>query len=212
MGGGKIKFKSFSLNMTSMYKIRLSSFITAVMMSFCFALNAQNVSLKTNLVSDATLSPNLGLQVALAPKWSLNASAQLNLWSINGQKWRHWLVQPEARYWFCRKFQGHFIGLHAIGGQYNVGNIDWAFDFLGQHLSNLKDKRYEGWGAGAGIGYGYAWPVAKHWNVEAEIGIGWIYTRYDAYPCTVCGTKIVSDKPFNYFGPTKLAVNIEYLF
>ncbi len=195
-----------------MNKIRLSSFITAVMLSFFCALSAQNVSLKTNLVSDATLSPNLGLQVGLAPKWTLNASAQLNLWSLNGQKWRHWLVQPEARYWFCRKFQGHFLGLHALGGQYNVGNIDWAFDFLGSKFSNLKDKRYEGWGAGAGIAYGYAWPVAKHWNIEAEIGVGWIYTRYDVYPCTVCGTKLDSDRVHNYFGPTKLALNIEYIF
>ncbi|MDE6295834.1 MAG: DUF3575 domain-containing protein [Muribaculaceae bacterium] len=194
-----------------MKQVKRSILCMVAGLGLALSANAQNVGIKTNLVSDALLSPNLGLQVGVAPKWTLNASAQFNLWSVKGEKWRHWLVQPEARYWFCRKFQGHFIGLHAIGGQYNVGNIDWAFDFLGQHFSNLKDKRYEGWGAGAGIGYGYAWPVAKHWNIEAEIGIGWIYTRYDAYPCTVCGTKLDTNH-LNYFGPTKLAVNIEYLF
>lgn len=173
---------------------------------------AQKVAIKSNLVSDVLLSPNLGFEVGLAPKWTFNASGQLNLWSLSGQKWRHWLVQPEARYWFCHRFQGHFIGLHAIGGEYNVGNIDWGFNFLGTDFSKLKDRRYEGWGVGAGVGYGYAWPVAHHWNIEAELGIGWIYTRFDAYPCSTCGTKLASDRPHNYFGPTKLAVNISYLF
>lgn len=176
------------------------------------AANAQKFALKSNLVSDALLSPNLGFEVALAPKWTFNASGQLNLWSVRGEKWRHWLAQPEARLWLCRRFQGHFFGLHAIGGQYNVGNIDWAFNFLGNDFSHLKDRRYEGWGAGAGIGYGYAWPVGRHWNVEAEIGIGWIYTRYDVFPCATCGTKLATDRHHNYFGPTKAALNIEYLF
>ncbi len=175
-------------------------------------VRAQEVGIKSNLVSDALLSPNLGVEVGLARKWTLNVSGQLNLWSVKDHKWRHWLVQPEARYWFCRRFTGSFLGIHAIGGEYNFGNIDAPFTFLGSNFRNLKDRRYEGWGAGAGVAYGYAWPVAKHWNIEAEIGIGWIYTRFDSYPCTTCGTKLESNKAHNYFGPTKLAVNVEYIF
>ena len=85
---------------------------------------AQRAALKTNIVSDALLSPNLAIEVGLAPKWTLNLAGQLNLWTTGGHKWRHWLVQPEARYWFCRRFQGHFLGLHAIGGEFNFGNIN----------------------------------------------------------------------------------------
>ena len=62
------------------------------------------------------------------------------------------------------------------------------------------------------MAYGYAWPVHKHWNVEAEIGIGWIYTRFDSFPCKDCGKKIDSDRVHNYVGPTKAALNIVYLF
>ena len=175
------------------------------------AARAQKAALKTNIVSDALLSPNLALEVGLAPKWTLNVAGQLNLWSVDSHKWRHWLVQPEARYWLCRRFQGHFFGLHAIGGEFNFGNIDTGIKFLGSDFSRLKDRRYEGWGAGAGIAYGYAWPVARHWNLEAEIGIGWIHARYDEYPCAVCGKKLGSGH-HNYFGPTKVALNLEYVF
>lgn len=172
---------------------------------------AQKAALKTNIVSDALLSPNVGLEVGVAPKWTINASGQLNLWTVNGHKWRHWLVQPEVRYWFCHRFQGHFVGLHAIGGEFNMGNIDNGIHFLGTDLRRLKDRRYEGWGAGAGIGYGYDWVLNRHWNLEAEIGIGWIHARYDEYPCEHCGRKLGSGH-HNYFGPTKAAINLEYVF
>lgn len=173
---------------------------------------AQKVAVKTNLLSDATLSPNLGLEVALAPKWTLDISGQGNFWTIDGHKWKHWMVQPEARYWLCRRFAGHFFGIHAIGGQYNLGNLNIPVNFLGTDFHNLKNKRYQGWGAGAGIAYGYAFPVHPHWNIEAEIGIGWIYTRYDSYPCAECGSKIDNNRAHNYVGPTKAAINIVYIF
>lgn len=173
---------------------------------------AQKVALKTNLLSDAALSPDIGIEIGLAPKWTLDFSGHGNFWTINDHKWKHWLIQPEARYWFCRRFAGHFLGLHVLGGQYNLGNINTPINFLGTDFRNLKDKRYQGWGAGAGIAYGYAFPVHPHWNIEAEIGIGWIYTRYDSYPCAECGSKIDSNRAHNYVGPTKAALNIVYIF
>ncbi len=173
---------------------------------------AQNVGLKTNLINDIALSPNIGVEVGLAPKWTLDVTGQFNLWTVDNRKWKHAFLQPEARYWFCERFAGHFVGVHAIGGAYNFGRLNIPIDFLGSNFKELKDKRYQGWAAGAGVVYGYAWPVAKHWNVEAVIGVGWLYTRFDSYPCAVCGTKQDNNKPHNYFGPTKFAVNIEYLF
>lgn len=175
---------------------------------------AQDVAIKTNLIGDALLNPNLAVEVGVAPKWTVELSGQWNAWTIgNDHRWKHWVVQPEARYWFCERFSGHFVAIHALGGQYNVGNIGIKkLTFLGTDFSKLCDRRYQGWGVGAGVAYGYSWPVAKHWNVEAEIGVGWVYTRSDVYPCAECGDKIQSGKVHNYVGPTKLAVNIEYLF
>lgn len=170
------------------------------------------VGLKTNLINDIALSPNLGVEVGLAPKWSMELLGELNLWTVDNRKWKHAYVELEPRYWFCQRFAGHFLGLHVLGGSYNFGNLNIPIDFLGSNFKNLKDKRYQGWAYGAGISYGYAWPVHKHWNVEAELGIGWLHTKYDSYPCTVCGTAIEKNKPHDYWGITKLAVNLVYLF
>lgn len=176
------------------------------------AANAQDVALKTNLINDIALSPNIGVEVGVAPKWTLDMTAEMNLWKVDGRSWKHLYFQPEARYWFCQRFSGHFIGFHALGGIYNFGKLNLPFNMLGSNLKELKDKRYQGWAVGAGVVYGYAWPLHKHWNIEAALGIGWLYTRFDSYPCQICGTKIDRNKSHNYFGPTKLSVAVEYIF
>ena len=177
-----------------------------------FASANSQVGIKTNVIPDALLSPNLGVEVGLAPHWSLDLTGEINFWKVNGHLWKHWLAQPEARYWFCDRFAGHFLGVHALGGQYNFGMIHNNITFLGSPFKNLSDYRYQGWAAGAGIAYGYAWAVAKHWNIEAEIGIGWLYTRYDKFKCDNCGKRLEKNRPHNYVGPTKLALNLEYIF
>jgi hypothetical protein len=176
--------------------------------------NAQDIAaIKTNLVMDATLNANLGVEVGLAPNWSLDVTGEMNAWNMSHQrKWKHWYVQPEARYWLCDRFAGHFFGVHLFGGQYNLAKIGADFTLLGTDYNNLKDTRYQGWMVGAGVAYGYAWALSKHWNIEGEIGIGWAYSRYDRFKCSGCGKKIEEDKSHHYVGPTKAAVNLVYLF
>ena len=187
--------------------------LTLIPSLLCMVLSVSaQVGIKSNLIADGLLSPNLGVEIGLAPHWSLDLTGEVNFWDVNRHKWKHWLAQPEARYWFCDRFAGHFLGFHAIGGQYNFGNLHNNITFLGSKFKNLTDYRYQGWAAGAGIAYGYAWPVHKHWNIEAEIGVGWMYTRYDKFSCENCGRKLESNRPHNYVGLTKLALNVEYVF
>ena len=176
-------------------------------------VRGQNVAIKTNMLADAFLSPNIGIEIGIAPRWTLDATGQFNAWTMShDRRWKHWAVQPEARYWFCDRFSGHFIGAHMHGGKYNIGGFDGRLHFLGTDARKLKDSRYQGWFVGAGVAYGYAWILSRHWNLEAEIGFGYSYTRYDRFPCAVCGTKLESDKPHHYVGPTKIAINLVYLF
>lgn len=177
------------------------------------AAMAQKVAVKTNLLYDATSTINLGTEFGLSPKWTLDVSANYNPWTYsNNKKWKHWLVQPEARYWFCNKMMGHFIGFHAIAGSYNIGNVNADFKFLGTDFSKLKDYRYEGWFVGAGVAYGYSWVLSKHWNLEAELGVGYTYSKSNKFECASCGEKLEDDKTHHYVGPTKAALNLVYVF
>lgn len=173
---------------------------------------AQDLAVKTNLLYDALLNANVGAEVGLAPRWTFDLSGNLNAWPINEHRWKHWLVQPELRYWFCDRFAGHFLGVHALGGEYNVGLIKNNVDVLGTDFSKLTDRRFQGWAVGAGVAYGYAFVLNRHWNLELELGAGYVYTRFDLFECEDCGRKIAEDLPHHYVGPTKAAINLVYIF
>ena len=172
--------------------------------------NAQKVALKTNLLYDATSTPNLGAELALGKKSTLQLFYGLNPWkfaSDRTKQLRHWLLMPEYRYWTCQKFNGHFFGIHALGGQYNVGGIALSNPVF----KDLDKKRYEGWYAGGGLAYGYQWLLSRHWSLEASVGVGYIRFHYKEFPCTECGA-LIQENNKNYFGPTKLALSLMYCF
>ncbi len=175
--------------------------------------NAQTLGVKTNLLMDATLNVNLGLEAPLSQHWTLDVTGEYNNWTMShSRRWKHWYVQPEARYWFCNRWTGHFFGIHGFYGKYNIGGLKNDIMFLGTDFSKLGDSRFQGWTVGGGIAYGYAWLLSKHWNLEAEIGVGYAYTKYDRYRCAGCGKKLETDKSHHYVGPTKAAINLVYLF
>lgn len=167
---------------------------------------AQKWAVKTNLLYDATASLNLGVETALTQKWTLDVSGNWNPFQISeNRKWKHWMVQPEARYWFCDSFQGHFLGVHALVGAYNITNANIF-------KSELSDNRYQGYAAGAGVAYGYAFALSHHFNLEFEVGAGYVYTQYDRFECDGCGKMLESKVPKHYVGPTKAAIGIVYIF
>lgn len=186
-------------------------FLLILALGTVVGVKGQNVGLKTNLLADGFLSPNLGIEIGLAPRWTLDLSGQVNFWDVNKHKWKHWLVQPEARYWFCDRFSRHFLGFHALGGKFNVGMIQNDIKLFGVDYSPLSDHRYQGWAVGGGVAYGYAFILGRHWNLELELGVGYAYLQYDKFECAECGRK-VGDNNRHYVGPTKAAVNLVYLF
>ncbi|MCH5221708.1 MAG: DUF3575 domain-containing protein [Muribaculaceae bacterium] len=192
-------------------KFKKIFFILIFVASIFTVYGKNNVSVKTNLLYDAGANVNVGAELRLAKKWSIDLSVDFNDWTIKEHKWKHWFVQPEGRYWFCDAFAKHFVGFHAIGGQYNIGNLDTKISFLGSDFSKLNGHRYQGWGLGAGLAYGYALPLHRNWNLEFEIGVGYVYFNYDVFECRNCGKKTGSGH-HNYVGPTKAALNLVYIF
>lgn len=198
--------------------VKRINFITLVLcMAFFFleSTQAQKVAVKTNLLYDATSTLNLGLEFGLSKKWTLDVSGNYNPWTFNdNRKMKHWLAQPEFRYWLCEKFNGHFFGLHAHGGQYNWGGmLPWGFSngkMFRVESRQMSNYRYEGWLVGAGISYGYQWILGNRWNLEASIGVGYTHLNYGKYKCEKCGEKL-RDEHRNYFGPTKASISLIYI-
>ncbi len=123
-----------------MKKILLLAVAGAFIMG-CHDASAQRYALKTNAAVWATTSINAAFEVGLAQKTTLELGASYNPWIFShNKKMRHWMFQPEFRYWTCGRFDRAFWGLHIMGGQFNAGGFNPPFDFY----SELKKYRYQG--------------------------------------------------------------------
>ena len=178
------------------------------------ALSASGqVAVKTNLAMDALAIPNAGIEVGLSQKLSLDVPIYYNPWKQvmwkeqESKLLKLFMVQPELRYWLCDKFNGHFFGIHAMGGAYNTTGIELPFT----PFDNLADYRYKGHFYGGGISYGYQYILNRFWSIEATIGVGYANVRYKQYPCEKC-PQITGQGTENYFGPTRAALNLIYVF
>ena len=179
-----------------------------------FVANSQELVVKTNLLYDATATINLGVEVGIAPKWTLDLSGNYNPWKLSdNKKVKHWMLQPEVRYWTCQKFNGWFVGAHVHTGGYNVNATNWLID-LGKYLSSfpnekLGDYRNEGWFAGGGIAVGYHWLIVKRWSMEFSTGFGYTYFDNSKYEQNECNTLIGTNSK-HFWGPTKASISVVF--
>lgn len=179
---------------------------------------SQRIAIKNNIVYDALLTPNLSLEFSLGEKWTLDTQVGMNFFFYENnptasgyktRKWSHWLVQPEIRYWDCERFNGWFFGLHAHGGQMNVGGINIPLILQNKH-KEMKTHRYEGYFYGGGISSGYHWILSNRFSFEVALGIGYARVRYDKFKCTTCGQR-TGKGGGDYLGPTKASLSIIYI-
>jgi len=165
----------------------------------------QRLAIKENLPLAALRVPNIGLELEVGQKLTLDISAAYNPFQVSEtKKWKLWTVQPELRYWFCQNFSGSFVGLHAGAGQFNIGGFDNAI------YPGLKDTRVQGSFWNAGISYGYHWILSPRWGIEATAGFGYANYQYKRFNCLHCGEKVGSGKE-SYLGPTRAGISLIYM-
>jgi hypothetical protein len=173
-----------------------------IFLQFSVNLKAQKIAEKTNLAGWATLSPNIGTEVALAQQWTLEARLSYHPWKIlETVSLRHWMASPEIRYWLCRNFEGSFVGFHAVTGQFNVR----ALPLTGMS----RYYEYAGFFAGGGFNYGYQLPLSARWGLEFTAGLGYVWIAYDKFECKECREKVAQGF-YNYFGPTRFGISLMY--
>lgn len=130
----------------------------------------QRMALKTNLLYDAALMPSLELEYKLTDRWSVALEGNVAWWK-NNPKHKYYQIAtliPEVKYHLNpdKKWGGHYLGVFAGGGKYDLEN---------------GGKGYMGEGGMLGVSYSYSFSVSKSISFEAGLGIGAMYTRYKQY-------------------------------
>jgi hypothetical protein len=152
---------------------------------------------KTNLLHAAALAPNLEVEAWTGKRTSVTLSGS---WKAAREGRGGWIASTGVRFW-SRYQAGHFTGIHAFAGQYDVAGLSSVL------LAFHRASRYAGHVVGTGISYGYAWWPHPSWGMEFNAGIGAAFTRYRHGKGV--STPRASDKHF-YFGPTSLGVKLVY--
>lgn len=164
------------------------------------------LALKTNLLFDAALMPNIELELPLGKRFSLNGELMFPWWLFDGDKYCMQILSGglEGRYWLGNRqnhkvLNGHFLGLYAGGGKYD---LQW------------DRNGYQGeFFIAAGISYGYAMSIAKNLNLEFSLGIGLLRTTYEHYHTLDNYQTLLwqNNGRYTWLGPTKAKISFVWM-
>lgn len=167
------------------------------------------IALRTNLLYDATLSPNIGVDVRVDSTWTVGLLAGINAWDIDkekNKKWRHMLFSLRARKFLNDSvFHKGYIEADVIYSHFNVGNVKFPFGLY----KSVRDRRLQGDLVALGGKYGYSWILARNWRIEAEAGVAVGYAWFKEYDCPHCGTFLGNGD--RIFLLPQLGINIVYI-
>ena len=159
------------------------------------------IALKTNIVYDAFLIPNLAFEMQVGRHLSVELPVMWSFWDVQQEHGiRVVALQPELRWWTGDEVgKGHFIGLHAHAAWYNV---KWNET---RYQSNPRPL------LGAGLSYGYKLPLSRHWGAEFTLGLGYANMKYRTYHNVENGA-YKDTRVRNYWGVTRLGASLVYRF
>ncbi len=168
---------------------------------------AQTVGIKTNLLYLGTATPNLGIEFGMGKRFTLSLAGGYNPVKLKATETstpsiEHWLGDAEVRFWTCKRFDGLFIGLQGLYGDYIIEDMP---------LIELPEKyRYDGTAYGGGIVFGNHWALGRRWGVELSAGVGVLFLEYNK----IFNNGGADQGQFKqtYFGPTKLNLSFMYFF
>lgn len=175
----------------------------------CDSVPQGRIALRTNLLYDATLSPNLGVEVRVDSAWTVGLLAGINAWDVDkakNRKWRHMLFSLRARKFLNDSvFHKGYIEADVIYSHFNVGNVKFPFGLY----KSVRDRRLQGDLVALGGKYGYSWILARNWRIEAEAGVAVGYAWFKEYDCPHCGTFLGNGD--RIFLLPQLGINIVYI-
>lgn len=163
------------------------------------------MAVKTNMLYDAALIPNIGVEFYLGRNWTIGGSWMYAWWKKNSRHlfWRTYGGELDVRKYFGSRaskkpLTGHHLGIY---GQM------LTYDFELGGTGYLGDK----WSWGAGLEYGYSLPVARRLNIDFSIGIGYLGGEYKVYNPIDEHYVWKETRQRNWFGPTKAEISLVWL-
>lgn len=189
---------------SSLYKFRMipAVLLAAGLILFSTKASAQQIGVKTNALMWTALTPNVGCEVVVGQRSSLDLSI-FGHYDPYGLESRLFALQPEYRYWFSgRPMTREFVGVSAMVADYDM---------------IIKNHVYDGSAGSLGLIGGYAFSLSRSWRLELCGGVAILgfrqkqYYKHDNYDDYF----IEMESPLNSWGyklfPAKLGLTFTYI-
>lgn len=130
--------------------------------------SAQRIAVSTNLLEDAILTPNIGVEVMMADRQSVTFDTSIAPFKATESLHNKCMtLRAGYKYWFEQALYGHYIGVDAVATSSDLR--------IGRYSS--RDQYI-----GLGIGYGYSFIIGKRFNIIPSMGVGVAYGKnYEGY-------------------------------
>lgn len=171
------------------------------------------MSLKTNMLYDALLLPNIGAEFYVGKNISLIADWMYSWWDRDRTHyyWRAYGGNIGARWWFGRPahekpLTGHHLGIFA-------GAVTYDFELgKGGIMGGIpRGTLWDRCNFISGIEYGYSLPVARRLNIDFSIALGYMGGKYLKYEPKYGFYIWQSTHRLHWFGPTKAEISLVWL-
>lgn len=163
------------------------------------------MALKTNMLYDAALVPNIGVEFYLGKGWTIGGNWMYAWWNSDRKHnyWRIYGGELDVRKYFGKRAKEKPLTGHHLGVYGGIVTYDFELGSTGY----LGDK----WSYHAGIEYGYSLPIAKRLNIDFGLGIGYLGGEYKKYVPKDSHYVWQATKQRRWFGPTKAEVSLVWL-
>ena len=170
-------------------------------------------AIKTNMLYDALLVPNVGVEFSLGKRWSVAADWMYGWWSRN-KSHRYWRIYGgglTVRKYFGAKaaekpLQGHHIGINAQMLTYDI-----EFGGKGYMGGKPGGTLWDRMNYTIGAEYGYSMPVVRRLNIDFSLAAGYMGGRYYEYTPLDGHYVWQATKNRKWIGPTKVEVSLVWL-
>ncbi len=171
------------------------------------------MGLKTNMLYDALLLPNIGAEFYVGKNISLTTDWIYGWWDRDRTHyyWRAYGGNIGVRWWFGKKahekpLTGHHLGIFA-------GVITYDFELgKGGIMGGLPRKTlWDRCNFISGIEYGYSLPVARRLNIDFSLALGYMCGKYLKYEPKYGFYIWQSTHRLRWFGPTKAEISLVWL-
>lgn len=161
----------------------------------------QQVALKTNLLVDGAMVPNIGLQLAFLNQWSADFN-YYGAWWHNDSRHRYWQTYAgsvEVKKWLGKRAKTYFLEGHHLGLYFMAGSYDFEWGNKGMR----SDFTFN-----VGLSYGYGVKIARSLYLDFAIGVGYLNGKQDKYRPQNDDYCVYNKKHLRFFGPTKAEVSL----